>query len=134
MESLASEEKEAALSGVALQVVNPYIGIVIVLLILAFALAKVNLPEVQGDEEETADHHIASEGKKSAWGFPHVVLGFITLFLYVGVEVLAGDTIISYGKAIGVPLSEAKFFTGLTMISMVIGYIIGIIAIPKYIK
>lgn len=132
--SLTPAEKEAALSEVALQVVNPYLGIVVVLLLLAFWIAKVRLPEVQGDEEESADHHALSENKKSAWAFPHVVLGFITLFLYVGVEVLAGDTIISYGKSIGVPLSEAKFFTGLTMISMVIGYIIGIIAIPKYIK
>lgn len=134
LETLTAAEKETALSEVALQVVNPYLGIVAVLLILAFALAKTNLPEVQGNEEETADHHAISENKKSAWGFPHVVLGFVTLFLYVGVEVLAGDTIISYGKSIGVPLSEAKFFTGLTMISMVIGYVIGIIAIPKFIK
>src|SRR5690606_5615255 len=132
--SLTPAEKEAALSEVALQVVNPYLGIVVVLLLLAFWIAKVRLPDVQGDEEESADHHALSENKKSAWAFPHVVLGFVTLFLYVGVEVLAGDTIISYGKSIGVPLSEAKFFTGLTMISMVIGYIIGIIAIPKYIK
>lgn len=132
--TLSDAEKEAALNGVALQVVNPYIGIVIALLILAFWLSKVNLPEVKGDEEETSDHHKATDNKKSAWGFPHVVLGFVTLFLYVGVEVLAGDTIISYGKSIGVPLTEAKFFTGLTMGSMVIGYIIGIIAIPKYLK
>lgn len=134
LETLSEAERESALSEVALQVVNPYIGIVVALLILAFWIAKVRLPEVQGVEEESEDHHVISEGKKSAWGFPHVVLGFVTLFLYVGVEVLAGDTIISYGSSIGVPLSEAKFFTGMTMISMVIGYIIGIIAIPKFIN
>lgn len=134
LDTLSEVEKEAALSQIALQVVNPYIGIVIALLALSFWLSKVNLPEVAGDEEETADHHPVSEGKKSAWGFPHVVLGFITLFLYVGVEVLAGDTIINYGKFIGVPLTQASFFTGLTMGSMVVGYIVGIIIIPKYIS
>ena len=132
--SLSAAEKEIALSEVALKVVNPYIGIVIALLLLALWISKVNLPEVSGDEEETGDHHAISEGKKSAWGFPHVVLGFVTLFLYVGVEVLAGDTIINYGKFIGVPLTQASFFPGLTMISMVVGYIIGIIAIPKVIS
>lgn len=134
LDTLSEVEKEAALSQIALQVVNPYIGIVITLLALSFWLSRVNLPEVSGDEEETADHHAISEGKKSAWAFPHVVLGFITLFLYVGVEVLAGDTIINYGKFIGVPLSQASFFTGLTMGSMVMGYIIGIIIIPKFIS
>lgn len=134
LDTYSDAEKEAALSQIALQVVNPYIGIVIALLLLAVWMSKVNLPEVTGDEEETGDHHAVSEGKKSAWGFPHVVLGFITLFLYVGVEVLAGDTIINYGKFIGVPLAQASFFTGMTMISMVVGYIIGIIIIPKWIS
>lgn len=134
LDTYSDAEKEAALSQIALQVVNPYIGIVIALLLLAVWMSKVNLPEVAGDEEETGDHHAVSEGKKSAWGFPHVVLGFITLFLYVGVEVLAGDTIINYGKFIGVPLAQASFFTGMTMISMVVGYIIGIIIIPKWIS
>ncbi len=127
--TLSIDEKEAALSQLALQVVNPYIGIVVVLLILAYGLSKTSLPEVNTDEEKVVAD--GSSEKKSAWAFPHVVLGFITLFLYVGVEVIAGDTIISYGKSIGVPLSEAKFFTGFTMIAMVVGYIIGIITIPK---
>src|SRR5690606_6213831 len=56
------------------------------------------------------------------------------LFLYVGVEVIAGDTIISYGSSQGIPLSTAKFFATGTMVSMVVGYIIGIITIPRYIK
>lgn len=133
LSTLSFAEKEAALDQIALQVVNPYIGIVVALLLLAFWISRVNLPEVSGNEEETVDHHTISEEKKSAWQFPHVVLGFVTLFLYVGVEVLAGDTIINYGKFIGVPLTQASFFTALTMISMVIGYIIGIIAIPKVI-
>src|SRR5690606_19371003 len=81
--SLTPAEKEAALSEVALQLVNPYLGIVVVLLLLAFSIAKVRLTDVQGDEEESADHHALAEIKKSAWAFPHVVLGFITLFLYV---------------------------------------------------
>src|SRR5690606_11427956 len=63
---------------------------------------------------------------------PHVILGFVTLFMYVGVEVLAGDTIIAYGVSQGISLEDAKFFTGFTMVAMVIGYIIGIIAIPKF--
>src|SRR5690606_36877917 len=54
------------------------------------------------------------------------------LFLYVGVEVLAGDTIIAYGVSQGVTLDKATVFTGYTMAAMVFGYLIGIVAIPKY--
>lgn len=66
--------------------------------------------------------------------FPHLLMGVVALFLYVGVEVMAGDTIISYGAAQGISLSTAKFFTSFTLGAMIVGYLIGIVAIPKYIK
>ncbi|WP_293934075.1 sugar MFS transporter [Sphingobacterium sp. UBA6645] len=132
--TMGPEESAQALDKIALQVVNPYIGIVVVLIILAVWISRANLPEVKGDEEEDATHHNVSEGKQSIFDFPHVILGFICLFLYVGVEVLAGDTIIAYGTYLGIPLDTAKFFTSFTMVSMVIGYIVGIVAIPKYLS
>lgn len=134
MESMSPDQYTAALDQIALQVVNPYIGIIIVLVALAIWISRANLPEVKGDEEETADHHVMSENKKSAWDFPHVILGFFALFMYVGVEVLAGDTIIAYGVSQGVGLDKATIFTGYTMGAMVLGYIIGIVAIPKYLS
>jgi fucose permease len=47
---------------------------------------------------------------------------------------MAGDTIISYGKSLGIELSTARFFTQLTLAFMLVGYIVGIVAIPKYIS
>ena len=132
--SMSPEESSIALDKIALQVVNPYIGIVVVLILLGLWISKSNLPEVKGDEEEDAEHHNLTESKQSIFDFPHVLLGFIALFAYVGVEVLAGDTIIAYGTFLGIPLNTAKFFTAFTMGSMVVGYIIGIIAIPKYLS
>lgn len=120
-----------ALDGIALQVVNPYIGIVVVLVVLAFLVSKSTLPEVEGDTEDTPEGESAGR-KQSIFDFPHVLLGFVALFAYVGVEVIAGDTIIAYGSFLGIPLSTAKFFTAFTMVSMVLGYIVGIVAIPKY--
>ena len=66
--------------------------------------------------------------------FPQLTLGVITLFFYVGVEVIAGDTIIPYGFSQGIPLASAKVFTSYTLLAMVVGYILGIILIPKYVK
>lgn len=134
MSSMTTEAYSKALDVMALEVVNPYIGIVIVLLLLSIWIFNSNLPEVSGDEEETGDHHLVSENKTSIFQFPHVLLGVVALFLYVGVEVIAGDTIISYGNSLGVPLSTAKFFTTATMAAMVVGYLIGIAIIPKYLN
>lgn len=58
----------------------------------------------------------------------------MTLFIYVGVEVISVDTIIDYGIFQGFDFETAKGFTTGTMAAMVVGYLIGIAAIPKYIK
>ena len=62
--------------------------------------------------------------------FPQLVLGALALFAYVGVEVIAGDTIGLYGRS----LSVAHFgvLTSYTMGFMVLGYLIGTVAIPRY--
>ncbi|HLW14459.1 MAG TPA: sugar MFS transporter [Flavobacteriaceae bacterium] len=134
MSTMSSEAYSKALDVMALEVINPYIGIVIVLLLLAVWIFNSSLPEVSGDEEETEDHHLVSENKTSVFQFPHVLLGVVALFFYVGVEVIAGDTIIAYGRSLDVSLDVAKYFTTGTMAAMVIGYLIGIAIIPKYIN
>ena len=72
--------------------------------------------------------------KKSIFHFPHLLLGVVTIFLYVGVEVIAVDTIAGYAESLSVPLQTAKFFASFTIVNMLIGYIIGIICIPRFIK
>jgi FHS family L-fucose permease-like MFS transporter len=61
-------------------------------------------------------------------------LGVLALFLYVGAEVIAGDTIIAYGISLGIPVAEAKFFTMYTLFAMVAMYGLGVVLIPKYLK
>lgn len=126
-------EKNMALDEMAHRVINPYIGIIVVLLLLAFWVYRSGLPEVDTDEE---DETLASSNsaKKSVFDFPHVILGVVTLFLYVGVEVIAVDTIIGYAVSEDFAFKTAKFFATATMVAMVVGYIAGIITIPKYMK
>ncbi|RFM30340.1 sugar MFS transporter [Deminuibacter soli] len=125
--------REATLSELAGRVINPYIIITIALVILAVAVLRSSLPDINDDGADAAvpDHNT---GKTSVFQFPHLVLGVITLFLYVGVEVMAGDTIINYGKSLGIPLSNARFFTQGTLACMLVGYVIGIVAIPRYLS
>ena len=58
----------------------------------------------------------------------------LTLFVYVGAEVIAGDSIIAYGIALGISASTAKFFTTFTLMAMVATYALGVVLIPKYIS
>lgn len=133
IESLPAAEKALELNELASRVIFPYCCIILVLAVLAFLIYRSNLPEIDTDKEDEVSGS-ANQGKTSLFHFPHLILGFVTMFLYVGVEVIAGDTIISYGSAQGIKLEVAKYFTMGTMSCMILGYGLGILLIPKYIK
>lgn len=124
-------EKALELNALAQKVIWPYVAIIAVLAVLSVLVYFSSLPEIDTDKEDE-EVALANSNKTSIIQFPHLLLGVLTLFLYVGVEVMAGDTVISYGSSQGIALSSAKFFTTYTLISMIVGYIIGILCIPKY--
>jgi glucose/galactose transporter len=124
--------RTALLDELAGRVIMPYIVMTIILVLLGMLLKFAHLPEVDTDAED-AESGESNSKKTSVWQFPHLVLGVIALFFYVGVEVIAGDTIIRYGISQGIPISTAKVFTSYTLISMIVGYILGIVLIPKII-
>ncbi|HLV62512.1 sugar MFS transporter [Galbibacter sp.] len=135
--SLVDEvEKNALLQEMANSVVLPYIVMAVVLFVLALLINKAPLPNVEADEIEETEKEpgMVRTKKTSIFQFPHLWLGVLTLFLYVGVEVIAGDTIISYGISLGMSGEEAKGFTFMTLMAMVGGYILGVILIPKYLN
>ena len=63
--------------------------------------------------------------------YPHLWLGALCIFVYVGVEVMAGDAIGTYGHSFGLPLDKTKFFTSFTLFAMLLGYVVGLLAILK---
>lgn len=133
--TVSSEEKTELLNNMADSVVMPYIIMAVVLFILAILITKAPLPHVEAEaiEEDVTDGNIQTK-KTSVFQFPHLWLGVLTLFLYVGVEVIAGDTIISYGLSLGIPGEEAKSFTLMTLMAMVATYALGVFLIPKYVS
>jgi len=133
LRTLSPAQKIPLLNELASRVITPYICIMVSLVILAGLIYFSTLPEVDTDKEDDTIA-LANTNKTSIFQFPHLILGVVTLFLYVGAEVLSGDSIISYGASQHILLSTAKFFTTGTMISMIVGYIIGIICIPQYIS
>jgi MFS transporter, FHS family, L-fucose permease len=126
--------KTETLNELANRVVTPYTIIAIVLVILSVAILFSALPDIEDKGNDDAGNVDYSAGKTSVFQFPHLMLGVLALFLYVGVEVIAGDSIISYGTSLGIAMTTAKYFTTATLVCMLIGYVIGIFAIPKYIS
>ena len=134
---LDSAAKAQALDSLALQLQTPYIYMGIVILILAVIIRMSPLPEINLDE----DGNVSSQGilkqMFNALKFPQLVLGVITLILYVAAEVIAGDTIGKFGKQLGVYGENGDLYlklTSFTMTAMVIGYLLGVSLIPKYVS
>lgn len=125
-------DKITALDLLAHRIITPYIIMGVLLLILAFGVRKSGLPEMEEPPDEDVMGIVGKTDKTSIFKFPHLLIGVFTLFLYVGVEVIAGTTIIQYGTYQHVSMSAAKFFTSFTLTGMLVGYLIGIIFIPKY--
>lgn len=122
-------ERAAALDDLALRVVPPYTVMVGVLLLLSLLVRWSPLPEVEEEHTEASQ-----EGASSVAGHPNLVLGVVALFLYVGAEVIAVDTIGPYARTLGIPLSEAKYYGSYTLLGMVLGYVAGILAIPRHLS
>jgi len=126
-------QKNAMLNDLAARIILPYVIMALVLVILALLLKFSAIPDIDTDKEDDTISS-ATHSKTNIFQFPQLVLGVVAIFVYVGVEVIAVDTIINYGKARGFSFELSKYFASYTLAAMVLGYIIGIIAIPKYLK
>jgi len=125
--SLDAAARMVRLDELAGRVVVPYTLMAGVLVGLGLLVRFSPLPELEVEKD-------AEQAEGSLLAYPRLVWGVLALFLYVGVEVMAGDTIGLYGESLGVPLSNAKYFTALTLIAMVVGYVIGNLTIPRFIS
>jgi len=132
LDSVSVSEKATLLDQMADSVFTPYVIMAVVLFLLGLLMRKAPLPNVEAaiDTNTQSDE----ESQKTIFQYPHLWLGMLTLFVYVGAEVIAGDSIIAYGIALGISASTAKFFTTFTLMAMVATYALGVVLIPKYIS
>lgn len=133
LQSMGPTDRSDALDALARRVIGPYLVMSMVLFLLGLFIRKAPLPEIETEQEEETGH-AHPDAKTSVFQFPHLILGAIALFLYVGIEVISGDTIIRYGLSLGVPMESAKNFTSIVLIAMVVGYIVGIVLIPRVVS
>lgn len=125
--------REALLDTFAAHVHGPYMIMAVLLAALAVWIARSGLPDVrlEGAEVNATDRY------SEVWRifrFPHLWLGVLCLFLYVGLEVMAGDAIGIYGAGFDLPLSATRLFTSYTLFAMLVGYVAGLLLIPKFVS
>lgn len=126
--------KEIILNEFAASIYWPYMIMAIILVLLAFWITRSALPEIKASEVNAEPVGSASKNKTSIFQFPYLLLGAFCIFVYVGVEVMAGDAIGTYGKGFDISSDQTKYFTSFTLIAMLAGYVVGLFAIPKYLS
>jgi FHS family L-fucose permease-like MFS transporter len=129
---VAGPTREGLLNEFAARVFWPYMIMAGLLVLLAIWILLSSLPDVKpsGADNERS----IRDGKSGIFSFPHLWLGVLCLFLYVGVEVMAGDAINTYGQGFGLPLRVTSHFTTYTMFAMLAGYLFGSMMIPRFIS
>ncbi|SHM92047.1 glucose/galactose transporter [Cyclobacterium lianum] len=126
-------EKNMFLDELISRVILPYSLVGAVLVILGVLVRISPLPEIN-TETETDSVSRANANKSYILQFPHLILGALAIFLHVGTQVIAIDTIMSYAISMDISLLDAKVFPSYTLAAMIAGYIFGIITIPKYLS
>jgi FHS family L-fucose permease-like MFS transporter len=133
LETMGEAEKNAALDELIRRVIVPYAVVGTVLLALGILVRFSPLPEID-TEHESIELAEANSGKTSILQFPHLILGAVGIFLHVGTQVIAIDTVIAYANSFGIGLMEARVFPSYTLAFTILGYLIGISLIPKVIS
>ena len=124
--------REQLLNEFAARIHDPYMLMAGLLALLAVGILFSPLPELRPEE---ANREAGGDtGRASIFSYPHAWLGALCIFVYVGVEVMAGDAIGTYGAGFGLPLDQTKFFTSFTLGAMLVGYLVGLALIPRVVS
>ncbi len=131
--NLSPGQRNEALDELIRRVIVPYACVSAVLLGLGLLVRFSPLPEIDTDRE-TGEVAAANAGRTSILQFPHLLLGAAAIFLHVGTQVIAIDTVIGYAGSMGISLLEAKVFPSYILTATICGYILGILAIPRLLR
>ncbi len=130
---MSASEKGQALDELIRRVVWPYATVSVILFCLGIFVRLSKLPEIDAKQE---GHELAylDSNKTSITQFPHLILGAVGIFVHVGTQVIAVDTVINYAGSMGINLLQAKVFPSYILFATICGYLIGIAVIPKLVS
>ena len=128
---LEGTAKEAALDGMIRGVIVPYVVLAILLFIFGLLFYKSPVQDINPNSANGG----SSEGDRSSiWKYPYLVLGVVALFCHLGSQQISVSTIIGYAQNMGMDLEAAKVFPSYTLGCILLGYLLGVFFIPKYIS
>jgi len=133
VKSMGVLERTPLLDELIRRVILPYSIVGIILVLLGLLVRFSSLPEINTEEEDEVISE-SNKGKNTIFQFPHLILGAIAIFVHVGSQVIAVDTIIGYAHSMNISLLEAKVFPSYTLGATITGYLLGVSLIPKYLS
>ena len=123
--------KEQALDAMIQGVILPYVILAVFLFVFGIIFYRSSIPDVNPNKDnKTEGENI--EDRKSILSYPYLVLGVIALFCHTGSQQVSVATIIDYAGSMGISLDAAKVFPSFTLACIMVGYLFGIVTIPKY--
>ena len=132
--AFSEAEKDVVLDGLIRRVIWPYSILSIFLFAVGIFIRYSVLPEINQEEENKEVETDDGKSHTSILQFPYLLMGAVAMFLHVGTQVIAIDTIIGYANSMYMDLLEAKVFPSYTLTATICGYIMGITLIPKYLS
>ena len=125
---LSGTALDTALSDLLHGVIGPYVVLGTLLFIFGIVFYRSSIQDINPSRNEQA----FSEGRRSVFSYPYLVLGVLALFCHLGTQALSVNTIIGFADASG--FERTAIFPSLTLACTLLGYLIGVVLIPKYIS
>ena len=116
----------------ASSVQTPYLLLTGMLILVAVIIALFKLPKIEAADQTSGDGVSYDHHHKSAWGYKHLVLGAVAIFVYVGGEVSIGSFLVNYFKELlNMPEAEAGTYVALYWGGAMIGRFFGSITLSE---
>ena len=123
-------------------VVKPFYMISAIFLVGAGISFFAPIPEIQTEQPQNSEETDTDHNRTSIFQFPHLFLGVGAIFFSIGTEALSLGTILDFAtrldfpplKVFNINLLSPEIFVSYTTFSMIIGYLVGIILIPRFIS
>ena len=130
---LTGAAKEQALDTMIQGVILPYVILAVVLFVFGLVFYKSSIPDIDPNRDNKSEGDAGAD-RKSILCYPYLVLGVLALFAHTGSQQISIATIIDYAGSMGIDMLEAKVFPSFTLACIMIGYLSGIICIPRFIS
>lgn len=129
---LSGEALQEALDGMIRGVIIPYAVLALLLFLFGILFYKSPIQDINPDRDNRTTG--TDDDRKSVWSYPYLVLGVIALFAHLGSQQISVSTIIGYAQGMGMSLDAAQIFPSCTLACILLGYLAGVVLIPRYIS